>query len=104
VNVASGPIHGRAVGIAIDTSNWTKDPPKWVHRLSERHGGGANLSFLDGHVEFKSWRYPKREKQPPQVALPSNQADREDLDWFMDRTYVGHHPTMPMHPILLARA
>jgi prepilin-type N-terminal cleavage/methylation domain-containing protein/prepilin-type processing-associated H-X9-DG protein len=89
VDIASGSIEGGALGIAIDVGDWIKSQPRWVHRPSERHGLGANLSFLDGHVEFKRWRYPKREQEPLEAVAPRNQADKEDLEWLADRTYVG---------------
>jgi prepilin-type processing-associated H-X9-DG protein len=89
VDIAAGSLNGGAQGIGIDVSNWLKSPPVWVHKPSDRHGQGANLSFLDGHVESKRWRYPFREKAPLQVSPPKNQADREDLEWLTDRTYVG---------------
>lgn len=94
IDVASGSIQGGAFGIGLGQDpmpNWAKNPPLWVHRPSERHGGGANLSFLDGHVYGKRWRYPRREKELLQVASARNQADKEDLEWLANRTFVGQH-------------
>ena len=31
----------------------------WLSLPADRHGQGANLSFADGHVEFKRWQSPK---------------------------------------------
>ena len=32
---------------------------RWVDLPAERHGGGANLTFIDGHAEHWRWRAPK---------------------------------------------
>jgi prepilin-type processing-associated H-X9-DG protein len=31
----------------------------WISLPSDRHSQGANLSFLDGHVEHWKWKAPK---------------------------------------------
>ncbi len=33
--------------------------PMWWSQPADRHNRGANLSFADGHVEYKRWRTPK---------------------------------------------
>ena len=33
--------------------------PMWWSQPADRHNRGANLSFADGHVEYKKWRMPK---------------------------------------------
>lgn len=57
------------------------EEPYWVEMPSDRHAGGANLSFADGHVEQKKWSHRSREYwghgQPVE-----NEADREDLIWL----------------------
>jgi len=32
----------------------------WWDMPSDRHGQGANLSFVDGHVDHWKWKYPKK--------------------------------------------
>jgi len=42
----------------------------WWDMPSDRHSQGANLSFVDGHVERWKWRYPKvfiKFAQPPSL-------------------------------------
>jgi prepilin-type N-terminal cleavage/methylation domain-containing protein/prepilin-type processing-associated H-X9-DG protein len=39
--------------------NSTTGPTEWQNTLSSRHGGGATLSFSDGHVEKWKYREPK---------------------------------------------
>jgi len=34
-------------------------PNEWWDMPSDRHGQGANLSFVDGHVEHWKWQVPK---------------------------------------------
>ena len=55
---------------------------EWLHQPSDRHSGGANLSFADGHVVFKRWRWPKRLGGPGQSAPAANALDLEDLRWL----------------------
>ncbi len=54
-----------------DSNNWWELP-------TDRHNQGANLSFLDGHVEPKHWKYPKKFKRYHQRAT----SDLEDLRWL----------------------
>jgi prepilin-type N-terminal cleavage/methylation domain-containing protein/prepilin-type processing-associated H-X9-DG protein len=88
LDVSPGSINGGAFGIAYNT-DWLAGPSRWVHRPSERHGSGANLSFLDSHVEGKRWRYPAREQESMEPVVPRNTADKADLVWLADRTYPG---------------
>lgn len=32
---------------------------QWISLPSDRHAGGCNLSFADGHVFYQKWNYPK---------------------------------------------
>jgi prepilin-type N-terminal cleavage/methylation domain-containing protein/prepilin-type processing-associated H-X9-DG protein len=49
-------------------------PDSWAALPSDRHGQAANLSFVDGHVDHKRWKFPKHFKGISQVA-----ADKDDL-------------------------
>jgi prepilin-type processing-associated H-X9-DG protein len=89
LDVSAGSIHGGAFGIDYDQNNWMQGPSGWVHRPSERHLMGVNLSFLDGHAETKRWSYALREGEPMGAAAPRDPADKADLHWLADRTYVG---------------
>jgi prepilin-type N-terminal cleavage/methylation domain-containing protein/prepilin-type processing-associated H-X9-DG protein len=53
----------------------------WMFQPSDRHNRGANLSFADGHVAFKQWRWPKR-LGPEQNTPAANALDLEDLRWL----------------------
>jgi|CZKV01.1.fsa_nt_gi prepilin-type processing-associated H-X9-DG protein len=59
----------------------------WYDYPADRHGQGANLSFLDGHVEHKRWADPKLGNPPPGSA-PRPGGDATDHDWLID-----HSPT-----------
>lgn len=50
----------------------------WAHLPTDRHSMGANLSFLDGHVERYRWKDAK-EKRPTLDPIRSA-ADREDYN------------------------
>lgn len=56
---------------------------KWEHKPTDRHLGGANLGFADGHAEFKKWRYPKVFKDYGEV--PANAEDLSDFRWLTER-------------------
>lgn len=55
-----------------------QDVSDWWELPTDRHNQGANLSFLDGHVEHKPWRVPKIFKHYQQRAT----TDLEDLRWL----------------------
>lgn len=60
----------------------TGENQKWIFQPSDRHNRGANLSFADGHVAFKRWRWPKRLGPPPPTKPAANALDLEDLRWL----------------------
>jgi prepilin-type processing-associated H-X9-DG protein len=57
-----------------------------VSTPSERHSRGANLSFLDGHSEYRRWRFTPKMNDFARRGPPVNAADREDLRWLVERT------------------
>jgi prepilin-type processing-associated H-X9-DG protein len=66
------------------------DRLEWLDLPASYHGGGANLSFADGHVETHRWLFPatKPPPRPDAAPLPLTipPAEREDFDWLMART------------------
>lgn len=94
LDVSAGSIGAGAFGIAYDEGTWLNGPARWVHRPSERHDKGANLSFLDGHVQGHTWRNPVREREPVEYVLPRNPADWEDLLWLANRTHIGQYRSL----------
>jgi prepilin-type N-terminal cleavage/methylation domain-containing protein/prepilin-type processing-associated H-X9-DG protein len=62
---------------------------QWIRLPASWHGGAANISFSDGHVETHLWRSAST-KQPvvpgvtyPPVAVPSS--ENADLYWLLSR-------------------
>ena len=64
-------------------------PPHWYDLPAAYHNGGANLSFADGHIEYRKWLstgtiYPHVENGVIlPVAVPLD--DTRDYDWLMER-------------------
>jgi prepilin-type processing-associated H-X9-DG protein/prepilin-type N-terminal cleavage/methylation domain-containing protein len=59
------------------------DRNRWLHLPGERHAGGANLSFLDGHVEAHRWKFIPKVPISPSGHRPVNDLDLEDLRWLV---------------------
>ncbi len=56
---------------------------EWISIPSDRHAQGANLSYVDGHVDQHRWRHPKAK-----MALRSpvqGKEDLQDLRWLQER-------------------
>ena len=47
----------------------------WWDMPSDRHGQGANISFVDGHAEHWKWVYPKVAYDDGQPVAPEEMAD-----------------------------
>lgn len=58
----------------------------WMHLPGERHQGGANLTFLDGHAEHHKWRFTPKEAISTYPHRPVNDLDLEDMRWLVQRT------------------
>lgn len=56
---------------------------RWNDVPADRHARGANLSFLDGHVEPHRWQWPKAGKSI--LTEIENNTDLQDLPWLQDR-------------------
>jgi prepilin-type processing-associated H-X9-DG protein len=66
----------------------------WCTTPGERHTRGANLSFLDGHVEFHRWRYTPKLNGGCADGLRGafNSSDRSDLQWLLERSPYWYWP------------
>lgn len=62
-------------------------PMVWDELPGERHFKGANLSFLDGHVEYRGWLFTPRVYLGGTPIL--NQLDYQDCRWLFGRTAKG---------------
>ena len=70
--------------------DWLRGPWDWGDLPGERHGRGANLSFLDGHVASHRWRYTPKQMLVYEGNTPTvNNLDKEDLMWVLDHKHVG---------------
>jgi len=84
-----------AADLNFGISTWVNGPMEWRDLPGERHGRGANLSFLDGHVASHRWLYtPKRvlaytwsEAQPNTPF--ANNLDQQDFWWVFNRKHCG---------------
>ncbi len=58
-------------------------PPEseWMNSPADWHSRGCNLSFADGHVEYRRWRWPKSTNFNAPAAQPG---DLADLRWLQD--------------------
>jgi len=74
-------------GPVSDVKGW-----EWTSAPGERHGKGANLSFLDGHVDYHRWSHTPKRTSGGESSFPAvNEADRKDLLWLIMRTYTFHN-------------
>jgi len=66
--------------------NW-----QWTSVPGERHGKGATLSYLDGHVEHHRWEFtPRAFANGVTQYSARNDKDLKDLTWLVTRTYSYH--------------
>jgi prepilin-type processing-associated H-X9-DG protein len=53
--------------------------PHWMDVPANRHGGGCDLSFADGHTAHWKWRWPLRSESDNSVANPLDLQDLRQL-------------------------
>ncbi len=58
----------------------------WQNTPAQRHGGGAQVSFADGHAEFWKWREPTSAKL--HGVDNTTKKDDRDLERFRQATYI----------------
>jgi len=75
-------------GYWID-GDWLNGPWEWSDLPGERHGRGANLSFLDGHVASHRWLYTPKHILLGEETPFANNRDKQDFMWLLDRTHGG---------------
>jgi prepilin-type N-terminal cleavage/methylation domain-containing protein/prepilin-type processing-associated H-X9-DG protein len=56
----------------------------WTVPAARDRGGGANVGFADGHVEFHKWQHPHRVRKVAETSI-ANALDCEDLRWLLSR-------------------
>ncbi len=81
IDMHQNGVHDPSFGVYHADDSWRFN--LWVDLPSDRHNQGANLSFLDGHVERHRWKTPKVFTSAPQNSRRG--ADRDDLRWLQAR-------------------
>jgi prepilin-type processing-associated H-X9-DG protein len=77
-------------GFILGWGDWLHGPWYWNDLPGERHGRGANLSFLDGHVASHRWLYTPKHMLVYQGLTPiANNLDNQDVMWVEDRKHEG---------------
>jgi prepilin-type N-terminal cleavage/methylation domain-containing protein/prepilin-type processing-associated H-X9-DG protein len=68
------------------------DTDKWNDLPASYHNGGANMAYVDGHVEWHRWRFgsTKPPPQPDAAGLPKTipKGERGDFYWVLSQTSV----------------
>jgi prepilin-type N-terminal cleavage/methylation domain-containing protein/prepilin-type processing-associated H-X9-DG protein len=66
---------------------------RWTDLPASYHDGAANLTFVDGHAEKRSWKSPttRPAPRPDSAGLPFTVRPKErvDFDWLSERTSVA---------------
>jgi prepilin-type processing-associated H-X9-DG protein len=77
-------------GIFVNDPNWAT-AANWSELPASHHGGGANLSFADGHTEIHYWKSGTT-KVPviytSQRPLITDAQARADFQWLAERAGV----------------
>lgn len=65
---------------------------QWIDLPASYHDGGANMAYVDGHMEWHRWRFASTRPpaQPDAAKLPRiiPPAEREDFSWLLSQTSV----------------
>ena len=59
---------------------------EWASHPTERHSGGANMAFLDGHVDLHRWQFSRVGTERKPSYKPVTKGDKADLLWLYRRT------------------
>src|SRR5262249_10341295 len=81
--------HG-GFGFAVDNPDKGPLPFGWLHQPGERHTRGANLSFLDGHVDYHRWEFTPKHFTSGGSPV-ANPLDDHDLFWLFNRSHAGQY-------------
>jgi prepilin-type processing-associated H-X9-DG protein/prepilin-type N-terminal cleavage/methylation domain-containing protein len=69
---------------------------QWIDLPASYHEGGANMAYVDGHVEWHHWRFAstKPPAQPDAARLPLSipLGERADFYWLLSQTSVYSDP------------
>ncbi len=65
---------------------------KWIDLPASYHNGGANITYVDGHVEWHGWKFAstKPPARPDAAGLPKRipEEERGDFHWLLSQTSV----------------
>ena len=82
-------VNERSIDIAVFGPWYTDaDTFYWGGTPGERHSKGANLTYLDGHVESHRWLFTPKLNMGCDQGLTSakSELDRNDHRWLLERT------------------
>ena len=71
--------------LTIDDGIFVLGTDEWYDYPADRHSQGANMSFLDGHVEHHRWVRPKHPVNWARPAPPNLLGDALDHNWLVGR-------------------
>lgn len=85
IDVSEESIDSGGFFLLVGNGPNTVDPLYWKSQPSSRHGKGANVAFLDGHVELKRWKFTPKRYNAVAYFPVANKADAEDFEWLLER-------------------
>ena len=57
---------------------------RWGDMPTDRHAQGCNLSFADGHAQYRPWKATKEKRDPSELQRIQPEGDREDHTWLLN--------------------